>query len=318
MAPKLFTIALVLCITFPISLCGTLTISNNCPHIIWPGTLAGSGTPQLPWTGFKLDPGHSVQIPAPSGWSGRIWARTGCKFDGTGTGACQTGDCGGKMRCNGVGALPPATLFEITLGKGKDQDFYDVSLVDGYNLPIYAAPRGGGGSCNATGCASDLNSSCPKELQVEDDSGVVACKSACEAFGLDQYCCSGQFANPTTCKPSFYSTIFKTACPRAYSYAFDDRTSTFTCKASDYNIVFCPVYGMRRSNGYSDGAPPPPPGGVTIGQPTGYSDGAPPPPPGGVTIGQPTGYSNAPPTGYPSNQPTSYPSQPNNWHGDEG
>jgi hypothetical protein len=80
--------------------------------------------------------------------------------------------------------------------------------------------------------------------------GVVACKSACEAFRLDQYCCSGEFANPTTCQPSFYSTIFKRACPRAYSYAFDDGTSTFTCKANDYAIVFCPSV-----NGYLFSSP---------------------------------------------------------------
>lgn len=89
---------------------------------------------------------------------------------------------------------------------------------------------------------------CPKELQVvganggnEGGGGVIACKSACEAFGLDQFCCSGEFANPTTCRPSFYSSIFKRACPRAYSYAFDDGTSTFTCKAYDYAIIFCPT-----------------------------------------------------------------------------
>ncbi|CAL5430370.1 unnamed protein product [Camellia sinensis] len=91
---------------------------------------------------------------------------------------------------------------------------------------------------------NDLNTGCPKELQVVDGDnggvGVVGCKSACEAFGLDQYCCSGEFANPTTCRPSSYSTIFKIACLRAYNYAFDDGTSTFTCKASDYAIIFCP------------------------------------------------------------------------------
>lgn len=91
---------------------------------------------------------------------------------------------------------------------------------------------------------------CPKELQVvgggEGGGQVVACKSACEAFGLDQYCCSGEFANPNTCKPSFYSTIFKRACPRAYSYAFDDGTSTFTCKAYDYQILFCPNSQTQR------------------------------------------------------------------------
>ena len=63
---------------------------------------------------------------------------------------------------------------------------------------------------------------------------------------MDKYCCSGEFANPNTCHPSYYSTLFKKACPRAYSYAFDDGTSTFTCKAYEYDIVFCP-----NSNGYT-------------------------------------------------------------------
>ncbi|KAA8540121.1 hypothetical protein F0562_026813 [Nyssa sinensis] len=184
-------------------------------------------------------------MPTVPGWSGRIWARTGCTFNESGTGTCQTGDCGGRLECDGMGATPPASLFEITLGAGDEKDFYDVSIVDGYNLPLIAAPRGVYGGCNATGCVSNINMGCPKELQVVgrdggEEGGVVACKSACQAFGLDQYCCSKEFANPTTCQPSFYSTIFKRACPRAYSYAFDDGTSTFTCKAYDYTIIFCP------------------------------------------------------------------------------
>ncbi|XP_010235318.1 thaumatin-like protein 1 isoform X2 [Brachypodium distachyon] len=232
----------------------SFTISNHCSHTIWPGTMAGAGTPQLPTTGFRLDPGQTVQIPAPAGWSGRIWARTGCNFSADGAGApagavaCQTGDCGGgHMECGGTGGKPPATLFEVTLGKGTtadDQDYYDVSLVDGYNLPVVAVPRAqqGGGSCNATGCAADLNLSCPKELQVEDGiggSGTVACQSACEAFGKDKYCCSGAYATPTTCSPTAYSSVFKSACPRAYSYAYDDGSSLFTCNAIDYTIAFC-------------------------------------------------------------------------------
>ncbi|KAF8008277.1 hypothetical protein BT93_K2066 [Corymbia citriodora subsp. variegata] len=238
------------CFLFPRSNSCTFTVTNNCPQTIWPGTLAGSGTPQLPTTGFRLDPGQSIRIPSVPGWSGRIWARTGCTFDELGAGTCQTGDCGGRLQCDGSGATPPASLFEITLGLGNDKDYYDVSIVDGYNLPLVAMPQGVYGSCNATGCISDINMGCPKELQVvgggDGGDGVVACKSACEAFGLDQYCCSGEFANPTTCRPSFYSGIFKRACPRAYSYAFDDGTSTFTCKAYNYAITFCP-----NSNGSS-------------------------------------------------------------------
>ena len=74
-----------------------------------------------------------------------------------GVGTCQTGDCGGRLECAGAGAAPPTSLFEITLGTGIDKDFYDVSFVDGYNLPLIAVPRGVYGGCNATGCASDIN-----------------------------------------------------------------------------------------------------------------------------------------------------------------
>lgn len=62
------------------------------------------------------------------------------------------------MECGGSGALPPTTLFEITLGEGTNKDFYDISLVDGYNLPLVAIPRSTqGGTCNFTGCISDIN-----------------------------------------------------------------------------------------------------------------------------------------------------------------
>lgn len=135
----------------------TFTVTNNCPHPVWPGTLAGAGTPPLPTTGFRLESGQSVRIPSTPGWSGRIWARTGCSFDPSGIGKCETGDCGGRLECDGNGATPPASLFEITVGSGEEKDFYDVSIVDGYNLPLLVVPRGVYGPCNATGCASDLN-----------------------------------------------------------------------------------------------------------------------------------------------------------------
>uniref|UniRef100_A0A0E0ILR4 Thaumatin-like protein n=1 Tax=Oryza nivara TaxID=4536 RepID=A0A0E0ILR4_ORYNI len=222
------------------SMAMTFTIANYCSHPIWPGTLAGAGTPQLSTTGFRLDPGQTAQLAAPAGWSGRIWARTGCVFDADGAGVCQTGDCGGRVECRGAGAAPPATLFEVTLGRGGGEDFYDVSLVDGYNLPVVAIPRAAA-ACNATGCMADLNRSCPRELQVEcGGGGAIACRSACEAFGQDRYCCAGEYGTPAACRPTAYSAIFKTACPRAYSYAYDDSTSTFTCKAAyDYTIAFC-------------------------------------------------------------------------------
>ncbi|KAH0973543.1 hypothetical protein GBA52_025699 [Prunus armeniaca] len=36
-----------------------------------------------------------------------------------------------------------------------------------------------------------------------------------------------------------YSQLFKSACPKSYSYAYDDASSTFTCTGADYTITFC-------------------------------------------------------------------------------
>ncbi|WOK95148.1 thaumatin-like protein 1b [Canna indica] len=221
--------------------CVTFTFVNRCGDTIWPGVLSNSGSVELESTGFVLGAGASRSLVAPSGWSGRFWARTGCKFDEAGRGSCAIGDCGsGQVECKGAGAAPPATLAEFTLDGSEGKDFYDVSLVDGYNLPVLVEAAGGAEACLATGCLADINRRCPAELKVGDGE-AAACRSACEAFGRPEFCCSGQFGNPNTCRPSAYSQMFKSACPRAYSYAYDDATSTFTCVgAQAYSITFCP------------------------------------------------------------------------------
>jgi hypothetical protein len=145
---------------------------------------------------------------------------------------------------SGGGAAPPATLAEFTLDGAGGNDFYDVSLVDGSNLPMVVVPQGGGAACGATGCLVDLNGPCPADLKVAGADGAgIACRSACEAFGTPEYCCNGAFGTPATCRPSAYSQFFKNACPRAYSYAYDDATSTFTCASgtASYLVVFCPI-----------------------------------------------------------------------------
>uniref|UniRef100_A0A804UJB4 Thaumatin-like protein 1 n=1 Tax=Zea mays TaxID=4577 RepID=A0A804UJB4_MAIZE len=120
------------------SICGiTFTFTNRCGDTVWPGLLSGSGTPPLETTGFALAPGQLRSLYAPQGWSGRFWGRSGCTFNASGKGSCATGDCGsGEVECRGAGASPPATLAGFTLDDDGGKDFYDVSLVDGYNLPF--------------------------------------------------------------------------------------------------------------------------------------------------------------------------------------
>ncbi|KAK7321736.1 hypothetical protein VNO77_32635 [Canavalia gladiata] len=219
------------------------TLQNQCSYTIWPGSLSGSGGAILGDGGLSLAPGSSVQLTAPAGWSGRFWGRTRCNFDGTGNGKCVTGDCAGELRCTG-GGVPPVTLVEFTIGTASNgnKDFYDVSLVDGFNVGMSVRATGGTGDCQSAGCVSDLNSICASDLQVKDGSGtVVACKSACMAFNTPEFCCTGDHSTPQTCPPTYYSQIFKKACPTAYSYAYDDATSTCTCSGADYTITFCSV-----------------------------------------------------------------------------
>ncbi|KAK4275104.1 hypothetical protein QN277_018241 [Acacia crassicarpa] len=237
----------------------TFTMVNKCSYTVWPGILSNAGVAPLSSTGFVLQTGESKTISPPTSWAGRFWGRTQCAQDSTGKFTCLTGDCGsGKVECGGKGASPPATLAEFTLDGAGGLDFFDVSLVDGYNVPMIVVPQGGSGdNCTSTGCVADLNGACPSELKVmsEDGREGVACKSACEAFGSPQYCCSGAYGNPNTCKPSSYSQIFKNACPRAYSYAYDDKTSTFTCASADYTITFCPSPNTSQKASNSPSAP---------------------------------------------------------------
>lgn len=114
---------------------------------MWPGIQPSAGKPILARGGFKLPPNKAYRLNMPAGWSGRVWGRHGCAFDAAGRGRCATGDCGGSLFCNGIGGTPPATLAEITLG--NEQDFYDVSLVDGYNLAISVTPVRGKGEKHA-------------------------------------------------------------------------------------------------------------------------------------------------------------------------
>ncbi|KAE8719016.1 Thaumatin-like protein 1 [Hibiscus syriacus] len=196
----------------------TFTFTNNCPYTVWPGTLTGGGGAQLSSTGFELATKASSTLNVPAPWSGRFWGRTQCG-ETAGKFQCTTADCGsGQITCNGAGGIPPASLIELTLAANGGQDFYDVSLVDGLTC-LFRSPHKVKGS----------------------DGSVVACKSACLAFNQPQYCCTGAYSSPDKCVPTMYSKFFKGQCPLAYSYAFDDKSSTFTCSGgANYLITFCP------------------------------------------------------------------------------
>ncbi|KAL5478587.1 hypothetical protein ACEPAI_2771 [Sanghuangporus weigelae] len=255
----------------------TFTVANNCPFTIWyvrsllrsvaladisyrPGMytdmVISTDAPDYP-TGWLADPYTSVSFSVPDNWkAGRIWSqgRRDCNFTvNPGPNSCLTGGCNGGLLCDvttGTG-VPPVTVAEWTLQGDQNLDYYDVSLVDGADLPMRIDNNIG---CPVADCPVDLGPTCPDPLKGAFDSTgyPVGCKSACFA-NIDgnqansSNCCSGQFNTPATCPASgvAYYWYFKENCPNAYAYAYDESSNTalWTCDSAgnaDYTLTFCP------------------------------------------------------------------------------
>lgn len=191
----------------------------------------------------------------------------------------------------------PVTLAEFTLDGGSKQTFYDISIVDGYNIPLAIVAIGSAnlppnqinpscvasvGDLAAIGfnpysngeflgtnssnplpfdnkvTSSQVSAWCPWDLQTTPPtapgngvypypdtniqrSAFDPCLSACAKYNKPQYCCTGSYDSPRSCSPNYYSMPAKAVCPDAYSYAYDDQTSTFIIsQGPGFEVIFCP------------------------------------------------------------------------------
>ncbi|XP_073366044.1 alpha-amylase/trypsin inhibitor-like [Aegilops tauschii subsp. strangulata] len=196
----------------------TFKIINQCSYTVWPAALPGGGV--------KLDPGETWALNVPAGTlAGRIWARTGCSLLGEG-GSCQTGDCSGLLACT-VSGRSPNTLGEFSLGQGESyDDFFDISLTNGFNVPMDFLPvpvQGRSGCSKGPRCAANITSQCPRELKAPG-----GCNNACTR------------STASSCSYTNYSAFFKYMCPDAYSRPDDN--STYACPSgTEYQVIFCPL-----------------------------------------------------------------------------
>jgi hypothetical protein len=198
-------------------------ITNNCPFTVWAGASPGGGR--------QLNQGQTWPLDVNAGTThARIWPRTGCSFDGSGRGRCTTGDCGGLLQCQGYGAAPN-TLAEFALNQFNNLDFFDISLIDGFNVAMEFGPSNGC-TTRSRRCTADINGQCPSMLRANG-----GCNNPCTVFKTNEYCCT----SGNNCQPTDYSRFFKDRCPDAYSYPKDDPTSLVTCPGgTNYKVVFCP------------------------------------------------------------------------------
>ncbi|EAZ28022.1 hypothetical protein OsJ_11988 [Oryza sativa Japonica Group] len=174
----------------------TFTIVNKCGYTVWPAALPSGD-------GNQLDPGQS-------------WAVLGA--------VPRRATAAARLRCAAVGA-PPVTVAEFSLGQASKDDYFDISLVDGFNAPMAIVPAAAGGRrCPRGGprCAAEITLQCPGELRAK-----AGCSNPCRGN--------------STCGPTKDTEFFKKLCPETVTYARDGQGTTFTCPAgTDYQIVFCP------------------------------------------------------------------------------
>jgi len=185
------------------------------------GSIIGGG-------GFKLEVNGGTEFySVDDGWQGGWFGRTNCSFTGD-LGSCETGNCEasdgwGHLQCSGVGSTSPASKGEMTMDLTTGNDFYDVSLVGGYNLPMQITPRDYNPAyvnadptdhfrCTSPGCLnSSALSSCPADLTYLPNGNLVGCQDDCSVATIyhnaspyyftqaqvDAYCCP----DTTYCSP---------------------------------------------------------------------------------------------------------------------
>ncbi|KAL2641660.1 hypothetical protein R1flu_009247 [Riccia fluitans] len=128
-----------------------------------------------------------------------------------------------------------ANLAEFTIGSKDGTDYYDLSNVNAYSHPLAIRPVAiahgeipKGKRCGSPTCSiSDIWATCQSNNRLHTfPTGAVSCINTDGTAGFG---------------PTSGTRLFKRACADAYSYNFDDATSTFICgTGTSYDVIFCP------------------------------------------------------------------------------
>lgn len=140
-----------------------ITVQNNCGYSLVVGE---SKNGDMYGTSVNVAAGGSHTFDLEPNWTGRVWGRQSCS----------------GQECNFAGMWAPATLAEVYFQESAAGDYYDISLVDGYNEPMKLEPinpqiSSGGDPhrCGAPECTQSPD--CPPELVLKDDNGnTIGCE----------------------------------------------------------------------------------------------------------------------------------------------
>ncbi|KAJ9706642.1 hypothetical protein PVL29_001891 [Vitis rotundifolia] len=204
---------LLLSLLFTSTHAATFDILNKCTYTVWAAASPGGRR--------RLDSGQSWTITVkPGTTNARIWAEPHAP-------STPMGVANAKLAYGS----PPNTLAEFALNQPNNLDYIDISLVDGFNIPMNFSPTTS--ACRGIQCSAKINGQCPSELKAPG-----GCNNPCTVFKINKYCCTD---GPGSCGPTTYSKFLKDRCPDAYSYPQDDKTSLLACPSGiNYKVTFCP------------------------------------------------------------------------------
>jgi hypothetical protein len=242
-----------------------IEFENRCGYDIWINPLTNA-------QGKELAPGivrlrnyehFTYAIPTIEGWGGRFWPKSGCDSSGHN---CEVGQS--VDPCNPGGCDPPAETkveFFFPNSTHPGDIWYDVSLVDGYSLPVEIVPSVQVGTCVTTNCALSLNS-CPinedfvGDLRLIRNGRTIKCLAPCKKWnypppfghGFNEeispgvyLCCPTPPIWPDECRAgpvvnTQYVQLVHRDCPTAYAYSYDDEAGLHNCPdGTSFKVTFC-------------------------------------------------------------------------------
>ena len=202
-----------------------------------------SSSTNIQYNGFQLDIGnaHTIRVPR-SFFSTKVWGRTNCQ-EREGILECDTGDCGPNQKCSYYGRSPiTVAQFNTNFLNGLPLQYYQVSLINGFNLPISIVPEND--DCKSSSCELEreqLKEVCSNQLQFFNTTGNInGCLSPCDKFKTRKTCCPTLSLNECDFDISNneYENIFEDYCPTANTF-LKNSTDINSCHTNGYHVKFC-------------------------------------------------------------------------------
>lgn len=208
-----------------------LRFINACDIPVWAGASGDVDPPAaLAAIPRPLPPGSCEAVAVTSVVGGRAWGAVDCVDD-----VCASDGSSGR-----------GTLIQFTLPEQGIAN-YDVSLVDGFNLPMAIRPTGEGAeACVPAICAEDLNASCPEgqRRHAEGSTAVAWCESICRACNACPPTCdtcpevASVCCTPEVCGANERTALWDALCPDAIAYSGEGSPG---CSVhTDFDIIYCP------------------------------------------------------------------------------